>query len=121
MPDATIQSKIGVNDCIAFESQYGIRLGMVIDESSEDVEVLIFEKVTSDISKQHSLQPVAAADYPMAYHGHMQEVVGKITDTLSVPRRSIVDIVFILPITEVESGMFHIAGSQSVFFIRYIY
>ncbi len=64
MPDATIQSKIGVNDCIAFESQYGIRLGMVIDESSEDVEVLIFEKVTSDISKQHALQPVAAAVIP---------------------------------------------------------
>jgi hypothetical protein len=120
MPYATLQSKISVNDCIAFEAQCCTRLGIVIDESFENVEVLIFEKVTSEISKQHSLKPVTAAVYPMAYHGQMQEVICKTTDTLSVPQRSIVDIVFIIPITEVESGMFHIAGSQSVYFMRHL-
>jgi hypothetical protein len=61
--------------------------------------------VTSVISTQHSCRLSAAADYPMAYHGHMQEVFGRMTDKVSVPRSSIVDIVFILPIKEVESGM----------------
>lgn len=119
MLDALIQNKIGVNDCIAFDSRQGLRLGMVVNDSFENVEVLLFEKVTSDISKQNSFQPLSAIDYPMAYHGHMQEVFGRVTNNLSVPRRSIVDIIFILPITEVESGMFHIAGSKVAYFMRY--
>jgi hypothetical protein len=74
MPDVKIQNKISINDCIVFDSQCGLRLGMVIDESFDNVKVLIFDKVTSDVSTQHSFKPLAAADYPMAYHGHMQEV-----------------------------------------------
>jgi hypothetical protein len=36
-----------------------------------------------------------------------------------VLRRDILDIIFILPIYEVESGMFHISGSKSIYFKRY--
>ncbi len=85
MLDATIQNKIGVNDCIAFDSRQGLRFGMVVNDSFENVEVLLFEKVTSDISKQNPYKPLSAIDYPMAYHGHMQEVFGRVTNNLSVP------------------------------------
>jgi hypothetical protein len=111
--------KIGVNDCIAFESRHGLRFGMVVNDSFKNVEVVIFEKVTSDISKQNSFKPLSAIDYAMAYHAHMQEVFRRVTNKLSVPQRSIVDIIFILPITEVESGMFHITGSKVAYFMRY--
>jgi hypothetical protein len=49
----------------------------------------------------------------------MQELIGSLTDKLSVPRQAIADIVFIVPIKEVESGMFHVAGSRVAYFTRY--
>jgi hypothetical protein len=119
MLDGIIQNKNGINDCIAFLSQNRLRLGLVIGESVGHVEVVVYQQVTSDISQQNSFKPWTLTEYPMAYHGQMQEVIGSLTDRLSVPRRAIADIVFIVPIKEVESGMFHDAGSRVAYFTRY--
>jgi hypothetical protein len=119
MLDEIIQNSIGINDCIAFHSQNRLRLGMVVGESVGHVEVVVFQQVTSDISRQHSFKPLTASEYPMAHHGQMQELIGSLTDKLSVPRQAIADIVFIVPIKEVESGMFHVAGSRVAYFTRY--
>ncbi len=119
MLDAAIQCKIGTIDCIAFQSSCGVRLGMVVDDGLDTVDVIICKRVTSEISRWYALSPITAVDFPMAYHGNMVEVLANMADKISVPQPSIIDIVFIVPIKEVESGMFHIVGSRQVYFSRY--
>lgn len=85
------------------------------------MDVIVFKRMSSDISQQHSLPPVTATEYPMAHHGNMVEVIASMSDLVSVPRASILDIVFIVPMKEVESGMFHIAGSRSAFYTRFTF
>lgn len=114
-----IQNKVSVNDCIAFQHQSRTRLGRIVEDRVESLVVLLYNMVTSEISRQHSLKPLTAIDYPMAYHGNMLEVLESITDRVSISRQSIIDIVFIVPIMEVESGVFHIAGSKVTYFSRY--
>ena len=95
MLDAAVQRKISKLDCIVFQSSCGLTLGMVIDDSSDTVDVIIFKRITSEISQRYSLSPITAMDYPMAYHGNMVEVLASMADKISVPRPSIMDVVFL--------------------------
>jgi hypothetical protein len=115
-----IQSKISVNDCVSFETQFGVKLGVIVDTNTESIDVIVFQRVTSEMSQEHTLRPVTAAEYPVAYHGNMAEVLARVTERLSIFRLSVVDIIFIVPISEVESGLFHVAGSRMAYFTRYV-
>jgi hypothetical protein len=83
------------------------------------VDVIIVKKLTSEVSPLYSLPPLTAAEHPMAYNRNMTEVILDMSDCMSVSRSSIKDVIFIVPFREVESGMFHLAGSSCAFFIRY--
>jgi hypothetical protein len=48
----------------------------------------------------------------------MVEVVGQ-ECCVNVARSAIHDIVYVLPLSEVESGLFHMFGSYNCFYIRY--
>jgi hypothetical protein len=72
----------------------------------ESLVVLLFNMASSEIS-------------PMVYYRNIVEVLASTTDRLSINRQSIVDIIFIVPIMEVESGLFHIAGLKVTYFSRY--
>jgi hypothetical protein len=119
MLDVDIKSNISKFDCIIFNASSGRSMGMVIEGYLDNVDVIICKRMSSEVSQQHALSPITATEYPMAHHGNMVEVYASMSDWVSVPRASILDIVFIVPINEVESGMFHIAGSRSAFFTRY--
>jgi hypothetical protein len=119
MIDDVIQSAITKFDCILFKSPSGRSMGIVTKHTMDFVDVIVVRRMTSELSQQYSLPPITAAEYPMAYNANMVEVIANMKDSLSVNRSFIVDIIFIVPIREVESGMFHMAGSDHVYFIRY--
>jgi hypothetical protein len=48
-----IQSKLSVNDCVSFETQVGVKLGLIIDTSIDSIEVMVFRRVTSEMSQQY--------------------------------------------------------------------
>jgi len=114
-----VRQKLSINDCISLQTGSGLGLGLIIEDSQVNVEVIMFNQVTSSLHWQYSLRPVTADKYPMAYCSNMTEVMANVSDKKTIPRTSILDIVFIAPIKEVESSYFHIAGSTSVYFIKY--
>jgi hypothetical protein len=119
MVSEEVRNKLSINDCISFETGSGGGIGMIIDDSQVNVVVIIFNRVTSSMHQKYSLRLVTADEFPMAYCSNMIEVMANVSDKSTIPRRSITDIVFIASIKEVESLFFHIAGSKSVYFIRY--
>jgi len=119
MVSEEVRNKLSINDCISFETESGGGIGMIIDDSQVNVVVIIFNRVTSSMHQKYSLRLVTADEFPMAYCSNMIEVMANVSDKSTIPRRSITDIVFIASIKEVESLFFHIAGSKSVYFIRY--
>jgi hypothetical protein len=115
-----IQEKVSIRDCIAFKYSSSIsHLGMIVDDYKVSLDVIVFNKLSSEISQQHSFLPLTAAEFPMAYHAGMTEVVTSSNDRLRISRSDITDIIFIPPISEVESGNFHMAGSKTTYFSRY--
>jgi len=114
-----VRNKLSVNDCISFQGEGAIGFGIITKDRRDAVEVIMFEEVTSDLYRRFSLRPVAFEEYPMAYYGGMTELVATVSNKVTIPRSSIRDIIFILPIKEVESAMFHMAGSKVAYFIRY--
>jgi hypothetical protein len=66
----------------------------------------------------YSLPPITIAAYPVASQAHMLEVVSQ-DISVNVERASIFDIAHVVPLLEVESGLFNMSGSYNSFFIRY--
>jgi len=119
MLDAAVLNKISARDFISFVIHGETRLGMVVEENGPELWVVHFQRVTAEITRQYSLAPITAAQYPMAYNGNMVEVIGCAADKVLVSRSSIIDVAFILPLGEVESGMFFMSGSTLAYFCRY--
>lgn len=117
---AAMRESVGVGDYIKFNSSLGVdRHGLIVKGgSSIHVRVLLLEHVTSDTFHEFSLQPITATVYPMAYHSKLVELIS-VGDYCFVQRSSIIDVVFVLPIKELESGAVFMAGCQSMYFQRF--
>jgi hypothetical protein len=92
--------------------------GMPLHCSEDQLFVRLFQVVTSEILKRYFIQPVNATDYPLAFLDEMEELY-LTTDEIYISRSDVTDIVFVVPIAEVESGMFSMSGASNVYFIRY--
>jgi len=84
------------------------------------VSVSLFSYVTSALILRHSLAPVTETESPLATKSGMVEVI-LMQNTIKITRSSIVDITFIVPLGELESGFFHLTGAVNTFFARYQY
>lgn len=92
--------------------------GMPLHCSEDQLFVRLFQVVTSEILKRYFIQPVNATDYPLACLDEMEELY-LTTDEIYISRSDVTDILFVVPIAEVESGMFSMSGASNVYFIRY--
>ncbi len=72
--------------------------------------------MTEAIMRQFSLPPVTASIFPVASQSNVRELVAT-TDLIKSSIRSIINIVFIVPIQELENGMVHVTGAANFFFI----
>jgi hypothetical protein len=93
-------------------------LGLVVACGQNNIEVKLFSRMTLRIIRRHAIQPLHATDHPTACA--MVEVFG--TETrYTFSRDKILDVAFVLPLSEVESGNFFLAGAANCFVCRYIY
>lgn len=119
--DRYLADHVGVGDSIRFLStggQESSNCGSIFHATADSVDVVVYTTVTSAFLQRFFLSPVQADVYPMASNSDMVELVA-LDERRNVPRSSILDIVFILLIAEVESGLFYMGGASNLFFNRY--
>jgi hypothetical protein len=116
-----IQRSFEVGDYIKFLSNNSDHhgLGEVIHSTGKGVKVKIFCPVDSAILQRFTLRPINPTDHPLAYNDQVVEVY-KTLEEIYVDRCNIRDVVFIVPVSDVESGVFYLSGADNVFCIRYI-
>ena len=116
-----VRSLTSVDDVVVFQRNNNNDIGRIIQGHGNDrVSVIILEPVTAEYLIQHSLSAVRADDSPFAVKSGMVEVIQTST-ILNIARSSIIDFAFVIPLREVESGLFHLTGAQNTFFIRYMH
>ena len=128
--DDSLRDHLGIEDNILFEpveatvagrsilvlEKYAV--GKIIGVTSHVLQVIVFTGMSSDLVRQHSIPPVTTAVFPTATLGNMIEVVRQ-DFCINVGRSTVHDIAYVLPLAEVESGLFHMSGCNNCFFIRY--
>jgi hypothetical protein len=92
----------------------------VLTTSEETILCRIYTPMTGEILNRFSLQPIMASLFPVAAQANVTELVGTVR-TVTASRNAINDIVYVVPIQELESGMVHITGAGNLFFARYGY
>jgi hypothetical protein len=87
----------------------------VLTASEETLLCRIYTPMTGEILNRFSLQPIMASLFPVAAQANIIELVGTV-HTITASRNEINDIVYVVPIQELESGMVHITGACNLFF-----
>jgi hypothetical protein len=119
-----LRSSIQVGDYIKFlcnnaSNNSNFSLGEVIHCNTQSVKVKLFHPMDSATLQRFTLQPISPTEYPLAFQDQMLEVYKSSTE-MYVERSFITDIAFVVPMAEVESGMFYLSGAENVFCIRYM-
>jgi hypothetical protein len=117
-----IQCNAQVGDCVKFtrQSSHDDGIGEITHSSPTKVKVKLFRSMSSAILQQYSLRSINAIDFPLAFQDNLLEVY-KSSDEIYIDRSAIIDLAFIVPMAEVESGMFFLSGAENTFCIRYIF
>jgi hypothetical protein len=105
-----------LNDAVIFDNNNMTEVGRIVElhgHNRVSVEILSRELLT-----QYSLPCVTVVDYPCAVKSGMVELI-EIAEVLNIHRSTITDLAFIVPLHEVESGLFHLSGANNTFYIRY--
>ena len=121
----TIQSSVNVGDYIKF-SQSGsapnsinnVGYGEIIEHLNDIVTVKLFKVLSSEVLRRYFIRPLTIMDNPLAFQDNLEELYVSL-DVVSVSRSNILDVIFVVPVAEVESGMFYLSGANNVFCIRY--
>jgi hypothetical protein len=74
--------------------------------------------MTEEIMKNYLLPPIMASLFPVASQSDVVELVA-MSSVMKTTIRSIVNVVFVVPIQELEEGTVHVTGATNVYFIRY--
>jgi hypothetical protein len=115
-----IQSAVSVRDFVLLKNAMGnnTTVAEVLSASEENLTCRHYLPITSDILSRFSLQPITSSFFPVASNTNVVELFGT-ARTTTVARRDVVDVVFSLPITELESGMVYLTGASNLFFVRF--
>ncbi|MFN9978296.1 MAG: hypothetical protein ACK53Y_00200, partial [bacterium] len=83
-----------------------LAVGKIVGGGGNILQVAVFTRMTSEILLQYSLPPITTALYPTASLAHMIEVV-LVDCSVSILRPSVYDVAYVVPLSEVESGLFN--------------
>jgi hypothetical protein len=94
--------------------------GEVVATVNEDrLRCRVYSLMTSSILTKFLLPPITESLFPVAARTVITEVVA--TNTFkNISRDEVEDLVFILPISELESGDVFITGATNLYFVRYL-
>jgi hypothetical protein len=87
----------------------------VISAGEDTISCHLYTPMTGEILHRFSLQPIMASLFPVTAQTNIIELLGMV-HIISASRGDIIDIVFIVPVQELESGMVHITGACNLFF-----
>ena len=76
--------------------------------------------MTSEILQHFKLRAINSTDYPLASQDNISEVY-QTSEEIIIDRPVIMDVAFIVPILEVESGLFYLSGAENTFCVRYAF
>jgi len=119
--DVAIRISLGKGDFVKFRQSEGtLLLGEVVATVSDDrLCCRIYSPMTTSILTKFLLPPINTSTYPVVAGTTNTEVVAtNIFQTIL--RDAVEDLIFILPLTEVESGNVFITGASNLFFVRYL-
>lgn len=117
---AAIYSHVSIGDYVRFFSTDNLSLGEIIHCGTEQVRVKLFRLMTSEILQRFKLRAINSTDYPLASQDNISEVY-QTSEEIIIDRPVIMDVAFIVPILEVESGMFYLSGAENTFCVRYAF
>jgi hypothetical protein len=118
---AALRVIVSLDDAIIFNRNNDTAIGKIIKVHGDSwVSVCLFTPITAELLILHSLSAITADESPFAVKSGMVEVIQS-SIILKIPRSSIVDLAFIVPLGEVESGLFHLTGAVNTYFIRYMH
>jgi hypothetical protein len=93
--------------------------GEVLSVINGNIRCRCYSPMTSSILTQFSLPTISAESYPVATSASITELFAlNAIEDFSVD--DVLDIVFILSMAELESGMVFITGASNLFFVRYL-
>lgn len=119
MPYAHLRYHTSLDDVVLINYNNSRSIGKIVaTEQSDKVIVLRFTELTPELLVHYSLSTVTDEEAPFAIKSGMVEVIQTNTRLL-IDRSSIIDIAFIIPLQEVECGLFHLTGARNSYFIRY--
>jgi hypothetical protein len=114
-----IQGSVREGDNILFSSaNEKTELGEVIHSDEEGILVKLYLLMDSETLKRFSIIPINPNNFPLSYYDGLVEVY-KTSEEVNVQRSNILDLAFIVPIAEVESGMFYMSGADNVYCTRF--
>ncbi len=109
---ASFQSNFKAGEYVKFMTGSTNGLGTIISGNQETVIVQLFKSMDSETLQRFHLRPNTNEDeIPEVYQSSEQIEIG---------RKAIVDVAFILPLDEIESGLFFLARTENTYCIRYI-
>lgn len=95
-----------------------LAVGRIVGGGGNVLQVQVYTWMTSEILLQYSLPPITTALYPTASLTHMIEVV-QVDCCINILRPSIFDVAYVMPLSEVESGLFNMPGCYNCFYTWY--
>lgn len=118
--DQAIKKNISAGDFVRLKNRTSASpvVGEVISDAVNAIQLRIYSPMTSEILRKFSLPPIAASSFPIAARTSIIELVATSTIEEST-REDVADIVFILPSTELESGLVFLTGAANLYFVRY--
>lgn len=93
-------------------------LGEILNYSSDVVCLKLFRYMSSEVQQRFMLRPINSTDYPLTAQDTICEVFQTMEEIL-LDRSLIVDLAFIVPVSEIESGMFYLSGASNTYCIRF--
>ncbi len=113
-----IRRTVSVGDFIAFRQGDDYVIGEIIEAGPHEVTCHEFAHMTTDIIGQFSLQPLTQSLYPVSSQLALTELVGT-SSVVVMDWLEIVDLIFVISVGEVESGIVHMTGASNLYVIRY--
>ena len=119
MPYDELRSNASIDDAVIFKGDHDSLIGKIFEiNSNNNITVILLLQMSAELLIRHSLPSKTNSESPVATKSGMVEVFLSAT-RLVIDRASIIDIAFIVPLHEVEGGLFHLAGARNTYFIRY--
>lgn len=116
-----LQRVVSIGDYIKFSDHSNLSgLGEIVEINRERIKLKTFRHLDSATMQSHSLSPLNPRDHPLASQDEMLEVYQTMHFTY-ISRHSILDVAFILPLHEAESGRFFLSCAENTYVIRFLH